>query len=33
VTVLAESFGACLALRCAVSHPQLFARMTIVNPV
>lgn len=32
VTIVAESFGGCLALRLAVSAPQLIARLILVNP-
>jgi pimeloyl-ACP methyl ester carboxylesterase len=32
VTLLAESFGCCLALRTAIAHAPLVARMVVVNP-
>ncbi|GJP71321.1 hypothetical protein CLOP_g8635 [Closterium sp. NIES-67] len=32
VTVLAESFGACLALRIAAANPTLFHRLVLINP-
>lgn len=32
VTLLGESFGGCLALRCASVAPELFERMIVVNP-
>ena len=32
VTLVAESFGGCLALRVAREAPQLLERMVLVNP-
>ena len=32
VTLVAESFGGCLALRCALLAPELFDSMVLVNP-
>ena len=32
VTLVAESFGGCLGLRCAAMAPELFERMVLVNP-
>ena len=32
VTIVAESFGGCLALRLALAVPELIDRMVLVNP-
>ena len=32
VTLVAESFGGCLGLRCTAMAPELFERMVLVNP-
>lgn len=32
VTLTAESFGGCLALRCLAAAPELFERAVLVNP-
>ncbi len=32
VTLTAESFGGCLALRCMSAAPELFERAVLVNP-